>query len=584
MATKTPMRTLDKDSSEYKMYGENFEKQYKIDIDELEKISANLDNKFQVLVNFTRYAESSNCDMLLFKNKLQRDLVDLQNELREAWNAIQILMNDRIKLRELFIAYQFRFEKLKEQIKKLAALLSERDAIIEKLNNLVKEQRVEIQHLRAELEKLREEYNLKMVEINKLIKEINELKSENERIKQMIEQLKLANERMAEEIEQLRSMLAEKLNELSSLMPQLTLERARNAELTAAIEQLKPEIEKLRKNISNIKQEYDTLLAENNKLRKSNEKIANEIEPIKNLYNELVNKFTLLQTENKRICDENDKLRSSVEIIIEKYKTSEDNKANYEKELQYFKEAGASEDDTDLKVENQRIFDDNKKLKEENRLFRNKNQKLLADVDDKKSEVDALRRQLEELLEAKRLKNEKRRKHKADKERDIEMVKKSMVDLRGDTAPPVEGPVALYRHHGDTAIVERHTKLKPFKEQEKTVEHHHIGHYITHPCPFCSVNGVAECPIHQSKGGISIQQALDYLGGDDEKNQMRGLLRLLEHVNDSARFKKILKERYGTINVSNIINTAEWQESMIQFYEESLKESDVPSDVVEDQK
>jgi hypothetical protein len=52
-------------------------------------------------------------------------LVDLQNELREAWNAIQILMGDRIRLRDLFIAYQFRFEKLKEQLKKLTALVAE---------------------------------------------------------------------------------------------------------------------------------------------------------------------------------------------------------------------------------------------------------------------------------------------------------------------------------------------------------------------------------------------------------------------------------------------------------------------------
>lgn len=37
-------------------------------IDDLEDISKKLDNKFQVLVEFTRESEASNCDILLFKN------------------------------------------------------------------------------------------------------------------------------------------------------------------------------------------------------------------------------------------------------------------------------------------------------------------------------------------------------------------------------------------------------------------------------------------------------------------------------------------------------------------------------------
>lgn len=51
--------------------------------------------------------------------------MDLQNELREAWNAIQILMQNRISLRELFIAYQLRLDRIKAQVKKLAALIVE---------------------------------------------------------------------------------------------------------------------------------------------------------------------------------------------------------------------------------------------------------------------------------------------------------------------------------------------------------------------------------------------------------------------------------------------------------------------------
>jgi len=61
---------MDKDSSEYRQYAEAFDKRFgdKIDIDLLESISRKLDNKFQVLADFTRESEASNCDILLFKN------------------------------------------------------------------------------------------------------------------------------------------------------------------------------------------------------------------------------------------------------------------------------------------------------------------------------------------------------------------------------------------------------------------------------------------------------------------------------------------------------------------------------------
>jgi len=66
----TTKQPLEKDSSEYRAYGEKFDRQFsdKIDIEFMENISRRLDNKFQVLVDFTRESEASNCDILLFKN------------------------------------------------------------------------------------------------------------------------------------------------------------------------------------------------------------------------------------------------------------------------------------------------------------------------------------------------------------------------------------------------------------------------------------------------------------------------------------------------------------------------------------
>jgi len=68
--TSTINPSLEKESLERRAYGETFDKQFgdKIDIEFMENISRRLDNKFQVLVDFTRESEASNCDILLFKN------------------------------------------------------------------------------------------------------------------------------------------------------------------------------------------------------------------------------------------------------------------------------------------------------------------------------------------------------------------------------------------------------------------------------------------------------------------------------------------------------------------------------------
>jgi len=67
-AQKSP--ELDKSSAEYKALGEKFDKQFgeKTDLKFLEELAKRLDNRFKVLSDFTKEAELSGCDMLLFKN------------------------------------------------------------------------------------------------------------------------------------------------------------------------------------------------------------------------------------------------------------------------------------------------------------------------------------------------------------------------------------------------------------------------------------------------------------------------------------------------------------------------------------
>jgi hypothetical protein len=52
-------------------------------------------------------------------------MADLQNELKESANAMKILTEDRGKLREIFVEYQVKFEKVKEQLRRLADQVNE---------------------------------------------------------------------------------------------------------------------------------------------------------------------------------------------------------------------------------------------------------------------------------------------------------------------------------------------------------------------------------------------------------------------------------------------------------------------------
>lgn len=280
--------------------------------------------------------------------------------------------------------------------------------------------------------------------------------------------------------------------------------------------------------------------------------------------------------------DENDKLRISVDQVVEKFKILEEAKTKSIAELQYYKETGGASDDDGLKRENQRIFENNRELKDANRRLRDTNDQLLGDVDKWKNTVLSLRRQIEDLLEDKRRKNEKRRNNKEMKERNLEMVKTSIIKLRGNAPAPVEGPIAMYQKRGDTAVIEKKSRVKSLAEAERAAKsHHHMGHYITHPCPYCSPNGGAECPIHQASGALpdlTLEQAKQLLLSENERDKMRALLRILAFSNEHARFKKMLIERYGSISVFPIIRSPEWEESILQFLEECDREQEVDSE------
>lgn len=173
--------------------------------------------------------------------------MNLQNELRDAWAAVKQMMNDRNKLRELFIAYQTRFQRLKEQLKNLAGLIAERDAVIERLNSIAKEQRLEAQKLREEVANLKRKLIEKTEEIERLKRDLIDLQRENERLNSLLAQYQQANDRLTAELAEVKKAYEDKCREFDEALEEISKLKTANAELMTILERLRALLEQLRR-------------------------------------------------------------------------------------------------------------------------------------------------------------------------------------------------------------------------------------------------------------------------------------------------------------------------------------------------
>ena len=55
--------------------------------------------------------------MILYRNRVVREIQDAQKDLREAYNNIIVLMSDRSKMRDQFCMFKMKINKLKGFVK-----------------------------------------------------------------------------------------------------------------------------------------------------------------------------------------------------------------------------------------------------------------------------------------------------------------------------------------------------------------------------------------------------------------------------------------------------------------------------------
>lgn len=104
-------------TDDYRAFAKEFEKQFGNDQKEMERVTKDLNSRTAKLDNFAKEVQGADLDMILYKNRLVREIQDVQNDLKEAYNNIIVLMNDRSTMRDQFCIFKMKIKKLKGFVK-----------------------------------------------------------------------------------------------------------------------------------------------------------------------------------------------------------------------------------------------------------------------------------------------------------------------------------------------------------------------------------------------------------------------------------------------------------------------------------
>lgn len=104
-------------TEDYKGFSKEFEKEFGNDQKEMEYVSNELKSRTAKLDNFIKELQNADVDMILFKTRLVREIQDVQNDLKEAYNNILVLMGDRSNMKDQFCIFKMKIKKLKGFVK-----------------------------------------------------------------------------------------------------------------------------------------------------------------------------------------------------------------------------------------------------------------------------------------------------------------------------------------------------------------------------------------------------------------------------------------------------------------------------------
>ena len=366
-------------------YGKNKPKQREVD-----EVTRRLDRRFQILSEHNKELERSDCDILLYKNKIQKDLDDVMNDLREAYNIITILMSDRKILQDLFAIFSIQIKGFNALKKSLEDDLAARDKYIEKLKASVEPLQLEVGRLKDEIAAMKKGYDEKTAEIMALKRQLADAKADASRFARVNEQQKDEIERLRKEVERLKDQLKGRADELERLKAEAPMLREEHKRLLVANDALRDENERLKKDVDRLKGDLAPLVKDNQ---------------------ELTNKNKDLAATNANLVDQIKKLEEQVKALIAETKDLKPNNEKLTKQVE------------DLNNQNNDLMNECSKLKKEPQRLVQEYEPKLADLKDLSNDLkekndklahenDMLKRDLAEIVEERKKRNQDRRKRK----------------------------------------------------------------------------------------------------------------------------------------------------------------------------
>ena len=100
-------------TEDYKTYAKNFDQKYSNENKEMNQVSKDLLSRTSKIDGFIQELMGAKLDTLLYRNRLVRELEDVKNDLKEAYNNISVLMKDRTSMKDQFCVYKVQLKKLK---------------------------------------------------------------------------------------------------------------------------------------------------------------------------------------------------------------------------------------------------------------------------------------------------------------------------------------------------------------------------------------------------------------------------------------------------------------------------------------
>jgi len=113
-----------KESTDYKEFALEYEKQVEGYQRESNRIAGQLMNRMQKLEEYANKFKDTNTDTLLLRNRLTHDIKSISNDLKEAYNHILVLMNERGDMKKQFCHYSAKIKDLNKTKQNLQEELS----------------------------------------------------------------------------------------------------------------------------------------------------------------------------------------------------------------------------------------------------------------------------------------------------------------------------------------------------------------------------------------------------------------------------------------------------------------------------